>query len=65
MRHFNEVFDISSLKNLGIFEKLKKVKRKLLNYVYIYRTVMNIPSFHLTHLIHLIDKSYFSVVCAF
>ena len=47
MRHFNRVFDISSLKNLGIFEKLKNVKRKLLNYVYIYRTVMNIV--HMSH----------------
>ena len=44
MRHFSGVFDISSLKNLGIFEKLKNVKGKLLNYVYIYRTVMNIVS---------------------
>ena len=44
MRHFSGVFDISSLKNLGIFEKLKNVKEKLLNYVYIYRTVMNIVS---------------------
>lgn len=42
MRHVNGVIDLSSLKNLGIFEKLKNVKRKLLNYVYIYRTVMNI-----------------------
>ena len=42
MRHSNGGFDISSLKNLGIFEKLKNVKRKLLNYIYIYRTVMNI-----------------------
>ena len=44
MRHSNGGFDISSLKNLGIFKKLRKVKRKLLNYVYIYRTVMNIVS---------------------
>ena len=44
MRHFSGVFDIPSLKNLGIFEKLKNVKEKLLNYVYIYRTVMNIVS---------------------
>ena len=44
MRHSNEVFDTSTLKNWGIFEKLKNVKRKLLNYVYIYRTVMNIVS---------------------
>ena len=44
MRHSNRVFGISSLKNLGIFEKLKNVKRKLLNHVYIYRTVMNIVS---------------------
>ena len=36
MRHTNDVFDISTLKNWGIFEKLKNVKRKLLNYVYIY-----------------------------
>ena len=36
MRHFKEMFDLSSLKNLGIFKKLEKVKRKLLNYVYIY-----------------------------
>ena len=36
MRHSNEVFDTSTLKNWGIFEKLKNVKRKLLNYVYIY-----------------------------
>ena len=71
MRHFSGVFDISSLKNLGIFEKLKNVKEKLLNYVYIYRTVMNIvlyesliSSFHLIHLIHLIDKSHFSAVRA-
>ena len=42
MRHVNRVFDSSSLKNLGIFEKLTNVKRELFNYVYIYRTVMNI-----------------------
>ena len=65
MRHLNEVFDVLSIKNWGNFEKLKNVKRKLLNYVYIYRTVMNIPSFHVIHLIHLIEKSHFSEVCAF
>ena len=42
MRHSNGIFDISTPKNLGIFEKLTNVKRELLNYVYIYRTVMNI-----------------------
>ena len=30
------MFTCSPLKNWGFFEKLKNVKRKLLNYVYIY-----------------------------
>ena len=36
IRQTNEVFIVATLKNWGIFEKLKNVKRKLLNYVNIY-----------------------------
>ena len=36
IRHYNEVYTILTPKNWGFFKNLKKVKRKLLNYIYIY-----------------------------